>query len=246
MKRIDGRMPAQMRKVSIQRDYMRYAEGSALIEVGNTRVLCAATIEDKVPHFLRGSGEGWITAEYALLPRSTQVRNVRESAKGKVTGRTHEIQRLIGRALRSVVNLKALGERTVWIDCDVLQADGGTRTASITGAFIALVDAVNTIYDEKKPFAVTDFLAAASVGIVDEQAYLDLCYEEDSRAIVDMNVVMTGNGRFVEVQGTGEQRPFAREELADMLALAEQGVGTLIDYQKDILGPLAWKVGREP
>ena len=246
MKRIDGRMPAQMRKVSIQRDYMRYAEGSALIEVGNTRVLCAATIEDKVPHFLRGSGEGWITAEYALLPRSTQVRNVRESAKGKVTGRTHEIQRLIGRALRSVVNLKALGERTVWSDCDVLQADGGTRTASITGAFIALVDAVNTIYDEKKPFAVTDFLAAASVGIVDEQAYLDLCYEEDSRAIVDMNVVMTGNGRFVEVQGTGEQRPFAREELADMLALAEQGVGTLIDYQKDILGPLAWKVGREP
>ena len=246
MKRIDGRMPAQMRKVSIQRDYMRYAEGSALIEVGNTRVLCAATIEDKVPHFLRGSGEGWITAEYALLPRSTQVRNVRESAKGKVTGRTHEIQRLIGRALRSVVNLKALGERTVWIDCDVLQADGGTRTASITGAFIALVDAVNTIYDEKRPFAVTDFLAASSVGIVDGQAYLDLCYEEDSKAIVDMNVVMTGNGRFVEVQGTGEQRPFAREELADMLALAEQGVGTLIEYQKDVLGPLAWKVGREP
>ena len=246
MKRIDGRTPAQMRKVNIQRDYMRYAEGSALIEVGNTRVLCAATIEDKVPHFLRGSGEGWITAEYALLPRSTQVRNVRESAKGKVTGRTHEIQRLIGRALRSGVNLKALGERTVWIDCDVLQADGGTRTASITGAFIALVDAVNTIYDEKRPFAVTDFLAAASVGIVDGQAYLDLCYEEDSKAIVDMNVVMTGNGRFVEVQGTGEQRPFDREELTDMLALAEQGVGTLIDYQKDILGPLAWKVGREP
>lgn len=245
MKRIDGRKAEQMRRVSIQRDYLRYAEGSALIEVGNTRVLCAATIEEKVPHFLRGSGEGWITAEYALLPRSTQVRNARESARGKITGRTHEIQRLIGRALRSVVNLKALGERTIWIDCDVLQADGGTRTASITGAFIALVDAVNSIYDGKRPFAVTDFLAAASVGIVDGQALLDLCYEEDSTATVDMNVVMTGDGRFVEVQGTGEQRPFAKEELASLLALAEEGVGWLIDYQKDILGPLAWKVGRE-
>ncbi|VBB06511.1 ribonuclease ph signature [Lucifera butyrica] len=244
--RIDGRQNNELRPIQITRHYLKYAEGSVLIEVGNTKVLCAATIEEKVPPFLKGMGEGWVTAEYSLLPRSTQTRNVREAAKGKQTGRTHEIQRLIGRALRGVVDLKALGERTIWIDCDVIQADGGTRTASVTGAFIALVDAVNSIYtDESKPFPVRDFLAAISVGLVDEEARLDLCYEEDSRAIVDMNVVMTGNGQMVEVQGTGEKRPFTKEQLAQMLSIGEQGVAAIIEYQKDVLGPLAWKVGRE-
>ncbi|MEN6567541.1 MAG: ribonuclease PH [Veillonellales bacterium] len=247
MTRIDGRQKDEMRKVKITRNYLRYAEGSALIEVGNTKVICAATIEDRVPHFLKGSGEGWITAEYSLLPRSTQSRNPRESAKGKVTGRTHEIQRLIGRALRSVVDLKALGERTVWIDCDVIQADGGTRTASITGAFVALVDAVDTIYSNSdKPFPVKDFLAAVSIGLLEEGIAMDLCYEEDSSAIVDMNVVMTGTGQFVEIQGTGEKRPFTKAQMEQMVGVAEQGVMSLIDYQKDILGPLTWKVGREP
>lgn len=246
MTRVDGRDRNELRKVKITRNYLKYAEGSVLIEVGNTKVICAATIEEKVPHFLKGSGEGWITAEYSLLPRSTQTRNARESAKGKLTGRTHEIQRLIGRALRSVVDLKALGEKTVWIDCDVIQADGGTRTASITGAFVALVDAVDKIYaDSEKPFPVKDFLAAISVGIVGDDAVLDLCYEEDSNAVVDMNVVMTGVGQFVEVQGTGEKHPFTREQFNKMLELGEAGVNSLIDYQKDILGPLSWKVGRE-
>lgn len=247
MTRIDGRQADDMRRIKITRNYLKYAEGSVLIEVGNTRVICAATIEDKVPPFLKGLGEGWVTAEYSLLPRSTQTRNAREAAKGKLSGRTQEIQRLIGRALRSVVNLKALGERTVWIDCDVIQADGGTRTASITGAFVALVDAVNTIYtDTEKPFPVKDFLAAISVGIIGESVALDLCYEEDSSAIVDMNVVMTGAGQFVEVQGTGEKHPFTREQFENMLKTAEKGIQQLIDYQKDILGPLTWKVGREP
>lgn len=248
MNRTDGRKPGQMRPVKITRNYLRYPEGSVLIEVGNTKVICTATIEDKVPPFLKGGGEGWITAEYSLLPRSTQVRNPREAARGKVTGRTQEIQRLIGRALRSVVDLRALGERTVWLDCDVIQADGGTRTASITGAFIALVDAVNSIYtNTEKPFPVKDFLGAISVGLLKNgTAVLDLCYEEDSQALVDMNVVMTGNGQFVEVQGTGEERPYSRQELNAMLAAAEQGIGELVDYQKEVLGQLSWKVGREP
>ena len=246
MKRIDGRQFDEMRPVKITRNYLKYAEGSVLIEVGNTKVICAATIEEKVPFFIKGSGSGWINAEYSLLPRSTHVRNVRESARGKVTGRTHEIQRLIGRALRSVVDLKALGERTIWIDCDVIQADGGTRTAAITGSYVALVDAVNSIYtNQEKPFAVKEFLAAVSVGVSKDGVIADLCYEEDSSAIVDMNVVMTSNGQFVEVQGTGEKRPFSRDELNEMLAVAEKAVGQLIDYQKDILGPLSWKVGRE-
>lgn len=248
MARIDGRRPDQMRQVKITRNYLKYPEGSVLIEVGNTKVICTATIEDKVPPFLKGGGEGWVTAEYSLLPRSTQVRNSREAARGKVTGRTQEIQRLIGRSLRSVVNLKALGERTVWLDCDVIQADGGTRTASITGAFVALVDAVDSIYTNKeKPFPVKDFLAAVSVGILkDGTAVLDLCYDEDSQALVDMNVVMTGNGQFVEVQGTGEERPYSRQELQAMLAEADKGIIELIDYQKEVLGQLSWKVGREP
>ncbi|GMA98507.1 ribonuclease PH [Pelosinus sp. IPA-1] len=247
MNRLDGREAGAMRPVKITRNYLKYPEGSVLIEVGNTKVICAATIEDKVPHFMKGTGEGWITAEYSLLPRSTQVRNVRESARGKVTGRTHEIQRLIGRALRSVVDLKALGEKTIWIDCDVIQADGGTRTAAITGSFVAMVDAINSVYtNNEKPFAVKEFLAAVSIGVVKDTVIADLCYEEDSAAMVDMNVVMTGSGQFVEVQGTGEKRPYSRQELQQMLEVAEKAVEQLIDYQKDILGPLSWKVGREP
>ena len=246
MTRIDGRDNLQLRHVNITRNYIKYAEGSVLVEFGDTKVICAATVEDKVPPFLKGTGEGWVTAEYSLLPRSTNVRNAREAARGKLTGRTHEIQRLIGRALRSVTNLKAFGERTVWIDCDVIQADGGTRTASITGAFIALVDAFNRYYtDNTKPFPVKDFLAAVSVGVVGDEVLLDLCYEEDSNAMVDMNIVMTGNGQLVEVQGTGEKRPFTKEEMQKMLAAGESGIRELIEYQKDLLGELAWRVGRE-
>ena len=247
MNRFDNRKFDQMRFVKITRNYLKYAEGSVLIEVGNTKVICAATIEERVPPFLKGSGQGWITAEYSLLPRSTQTRNARESARGKVSGRTHEIQRLIGRALRSVIDLKALGERTILIDCDVIQADGGTRTASITGAFVALVEAIAGVYNKDKPFPIKDFIAAISVGILsDNNAVLDLCYEEDSKATVDMNVVMTGSGEFIEIQGTGEERPYTRTELNMMLEKAEKGINELIDYQKGVLCDLAWKVGSEP
>ena len=247
MNRFDNRKFDQMRFVKITRNYLKYAEGSVLIEVGNTKVICAATIEERVPPFLKGSGQGWITAEYSLLPRSTQTRNARESARGKVSGRTHEIQRLIGRALRSVIDLKALGERTILIDCDIIQADGGTRTASITGAFVALVEAIAGVYNKDKPFPIKDFIAAISVGILsDNNAVLDLCYEEDSKATVDMNVVMTGSGEFIEIQGTGEERPYTRTELNMMLEKAEKGINELIDYQKGVLGDLAWKVGSEP
>ena len=210
-------------------------------------MICAATVEERVPGFLKGTGEGWITAEYSLLPSSTNTRSSRE--RGKVSGRTQEIQRLIGRSLRSVVDLKALGERTITIDCDVIQADGGTRTAAITGSFISLVEACASIYDPagKKPFPVKDFLAAISVGISkDGQPILDLCYEEDSAAAVDMNIIMTGEGQLVEVQGTGEERPFTRQELNTLLDLGEKGIDELISYQKDVLGnDLVWKVGRE-
>jgi ribonuclease PH len=248
MGRIDGRAADEMRRVKITRHYLKHPAGSVLIEVGNTKVICAASIEERVPHFLKGSGEGWITAEYALLPSSTQTRTARESMRGRVTGRTHEIQRLIGRSLRSVMDMKALGERTVMIDCDVIQADGGTRTASITGAFIALVEALETVYKPEHIFPVKDFLAAVSVGVdKNGQPLLDLCYEEDSQAMVDMNVVMTGSGEFIEVQGTGEGRPFSRRELDQLLAVAETGIEQLISYQKDVLGgKLVWKVGREP
>ena len=247
MKRIDGRQADALRPVKMTRNYLKYPEGSVLIEMGDTKVICTASIEEKVPPFLKGSGEGWITAEYSLLPRSTESRNIREAAKGKQTGRTQEIQRLIGRSLRSVVNLKALGERTIWIDCDVIQADGGTRTAAITGAFVALVDAINTIWDggKGKVFPVRDFLAAVSVGVLTDGVALDLCFQEDSAALVDMNVVMTGSGKFVEVQGTGEKTCFSKEELAGMLAVAEVGIGQLLDWQKEALGKLSWKVGRE-
>ena len=245
MQRVDGRAADQLRPLKMQRDYLKFAEGSVMIEVGDTRVLCSASVEEKVPPFLKGSGSGWVTAEYSLLPRSTGTRNQRESAKGKLTGRTHEIQRLIGRSLRSVVDLKALGERTIWLDCDVIQADGGTRTASITGAFVALVDALNRIgFAETATFPVRDFLAAVSVGILKEGPALDLCYLEDSSAIVDMNLVMTGGGSFVEVQGTGEQAPFSRQEMDAMLHLGEAGIRQLMQLQREVLGDLAARVGK--
>ncbi|MDF2502189.1 MAG: Ribonuclease [Anaerosporomusa subterranea] len=244
MARFDGRTNDQMRTVSIQRNYLKYPEGSVLVSFGDTKVICTATVEEKVPHFLKGSGEGWVTAEYSLLPRSTQSRNPREAAKGKVTGRTQEIQRLIGRSLRGVCNMKALGERTILIDCDVIQADGGTRTASITGAFVALVDAVSRFHTLGQPFPVIDFLAAISVGVIDDQVLLDLCYEEDSRAGVDLNLVMTGSGQYIEVQGTGEKSSYSRQQLDGMLAAGETGINQLIEYQKEVLGETAWKIGR--
>jgi len=242
--RLDDRARDQLRPVKITRNYIKYAEGSVLVEIGDTKVVCTASLEDKVPLFLKGGEEGWVTAEYSLLPRATQVRNVREATKGKVGGRTHEIQRLIGRSLRSVVDLKKLPGKTIWIDCDVIQADGGTRTASITGAFVALVDALAKIYpDPALKLPIQDFLAAVSVGLIGGVPMLDICYNEDSQAIVDMNVVMTGAGHFVEVQGTGEQAPFTRAEMEEMLSLAELGIGRLIEVQKETLGDLALRIG---
>ncbi|NLJ75127.1 MAG: ribonuclease PH [Firmicutes bacterium] len=234
--RTDGRQADEIRPVKITRDFIIHAEGSVLIEVGNTKVICTATIEDKVPPFLRGQGTGWITAEYSMLPRATEVRNPRESSRGRVGGRTHEIQRLIGRSLRSVVDLKALGERTIWIDCDVIQADGGTRTAAITGSFIALVDALRKLQDTtNEGLALNDYLAAISVGIVDGEPLLDLCYTEDYSAQVDFNVVMTGTGKIVEVQGTAEESPFTKDEMEQLLILAEKGINQLIDMQREVL-----------
>ena len=240
MARIDGRLADQIRQVKITRDYIKYPEGSVLIEIGNTKVICNATIEDRVPPFLKGAGKGWVTAEYSMLPRATQSRTIRESAKGKVTGRTQEIQRLIGRSLRSVVDLVGLGEKTIWIDCDVIQADGGTRTASITGAFVATVLAMQKLKAQGSlnKIPVIDYLAAVSVGIVKDEVLLDLCYEEDSQAQVDMNIVMTKGGKFVEVQGTAEEAPFTKEEMASLLGLAEKGIADLIQAQKGVLGNL--------
>lgn len=235
--RIDGRKNDQLRPVNITRNFTKYAEGSVYIEVGDTKVICNVSVEEKVPPFLKGSGEGWITAEYNMLPRATDNRKIRDIARLKIDGRTMEIQRLIGRALRSVVDLKALGERTLWIDCDVIQADGGTRTTSISGAFIALVDAVNRIHKNKpfKIYPIRNFLAATSVGIVNEEKLLDLCYHEDSRAKVDMNIIMTDEGKFVEVQGTGEESPFSRDELNELFNLGEKGIRNMIQIQKDAL-----------
>ncbi len=232
--RPDQRLPDQARAVHITPHYLLPAEGSALIEVGHTRVICAATVDDTVPAFLRGTGSGWVTAEYSMLPRSTVERTARESVRGKVSGRTHEIQRLVGRSLRAVTELRALGERTVVLDCDVVQADGGTRTAAITGAFVALALALKQLVDGKilPRMPLTDYLAATSVGILDGVPTLDLCYEEDSRAGVDMNVVMTGGGKFVEVQATAEHALFAREQLSAMLALAAAGIRDLIAAQR--------------
>ena len=234
--RSDNRKNNNVRHTKITRNYIKHAEGSVLIEVGDTKVICTASIEDKVPPFLKGTGEGWITAEYNMLPRSTATRKVRDIARLKQDGRTMEIQRLIGRALRSVVDLKALGEKTIWIDCDVIQADGGTRTTSICGAFVALVDAMNKLH-KHKPFEVypiRKFLCATSVGIVGDEKLLDLCYEEDSKAKVDMNVIGT-DGEFVEIQGTGEEAPFTRAELNELLDLAEKGIKQMIHIQKDAL-----------
>jgi ribonuclease PH len=236
--RIDGRQPNELRKITILTNYTKYAEGSVLIESGDTRVICTATVEDRVPPFMKGQGKGWVTAEYAMLPRATQLRNQRESTRGKIGGRTMEIQRLIGRALRSVVDLKALGERSITLDCDVIQADGGTRTTAITGAFVAMALAMNRLLEEGQipTLPITDFLASVSVGVVDGQALLDLNYAEDASAQVDMNVVMTGAGQFVEVQGTGEECPFSRNELSHLLDLATDGIASIIDKQKLALG----------
>jgi ribonuclease PH len=235
--RPDHRLPDQMRPVTIETAYLKTAEGSALIGVGNTRVLCAATVEEGVPQFLRGSGKGWITAEYAMLPRSTVKRTPREVAKGRPSGRTHEIQRLIGRSLRSVVDGAAMGERTVVLDCDVLQADGGTRTAAITGAFVALALAFRRMmeFGMIKRFPVREYVAATSVGLASGAAVLDLCYEEDAAADVDMNVVMTGSGRFVEVQATAEHASFDDAQMAGLLQLARKGIAELIVIQKQVV-----------
>jgi ribonuclease PH len=235
--RIDQRTPDQLRPVKITTGYLATAEGSALIEMGNTRVLCAASIEETVPQFLRGSGKGWVTAEYAMLPRATITRTPREVSKGHPSGRTQEIQRLIGRSLRSVVDLPALGERSVIVDCDVLQADGGTRTAAITGAWVALAVALQQLvrYGAIKALPLRDHVAATSVGIVDGEPLLDLCYEEDSRADVDMNLVLTGTGKFIEIQATAEQTPFDDAGLARLMELGRLGVTRLVDLQKQAL-----------
>lgn len=236
--RTDGRAPSELRPVRVTREYLKFAEGSVLIEMGDTKVICAATVEERVPPFLMGKGKGWMTAEYAMLPRSSQKRIQRESSSGKVGGRTHEIQRLIGRSLRAVTDLSALGERTIYIDCDVIQADGGTRTASITGAYIAVHETVSALLKKgvitKMP--LLDSVAAVSVGVVGGRALLDLNYEEDSTAEVDMNIIMTGNGRFVEVQGTAESEPFSKDSLSELISLASKGISELASIQKTTLG----------
>lgn len=238
--RTDGRGPGDLRPVKITPGYLPYAEGSVLIEIGNTRVVCAASLEDRVPPFLRNSGQGWLTAEYAMLPRATQTRTPRETGRGGPSGRTHEIQRLIGRSLRAVTDMTALGEKTVAIDCDVLQADGGTRTASITGAFVAFALANQRLLENGRiqRSAVVQQVAAVSVGVVDSTPLLDLKYDEDSRAEVDMNVVCTGDGRFIEVQGTAEREPFSRTQMDDLLVLATEGITQLISAQTAVLNNL--------
>ena len=237
-RRVDGRRASDLRPVSIRRGYLKNAEGSALIEMGGTRVLCAATVEERVPPWLRGGGRGWITAEYSMLPRSSHERIPREVNRGHVGGRTQEIQRLIGRSLRAVANLEAFGERQILIDCDVIEADGGTRTASITGAFIALADAVRWLSARVKlpGSPLRDFVAAVSVGIVAGVPSLDLCYAEDSKAQVDMNLVMTGSGRLVEIQGTAEGEAFSEREMAQLLTLGKAGIRRLVTQQRTTLG----------
>jgi ribonuclease PH len=238
--RSDKRPSDQLRQINITPDYLEHAEGSVLIEAGRTRVICTASVEDRVPPFLRNSGKGWVTAEYGMLPRATSTRTQREASAGKVGGRTQEIQRLIGRSLRAVTKLTALGERSIYIDCDVIQADGGTRTASITGAFVALALALEKMRERDllRTIPLTDYVAATSVGIVDGEILLDLAYEDDSRAEVDMNIVKTGDGRFIEVQGTAEAIPFGREALNRLLDLADTGIRQLIEKQRAIVGHL--------
>jgi ribonuclease PH len=232
--RSDGRKPNELRPVRIVRDYLKYPEGSTLVEFGNTRVICTVSIQEGVPPFLKGKGQGWITAEYAMLPRATQTRNIRESVQGRIGGRTHEIQRMIGRAMRTTLDLTKVGERTFWIDCDVVQADGGTRTAAITGAFVALADAVIKLYDNGvlNSTPIKDFVAAVSVGIIKNQILLDLNFEEDSSAEVDMNVVATGSGSISEIQALGEEHSFSREDFDKMLTLGLNGVQQLIELQR--------------
>ncbi len=233
MSRIDGRGFDKLRKVNITRNFLKYAEGSCLVEFGNTKVVCSASVEESVPPFLRNSNTGWVTAEYGMLPRSCKSR----ISRNKDSGRTYEIQRLVGRSLRTVTEMKDLGERTVWIDCDVIQGDGGTRTASITGSFIALVDALHKIKDDEliDEIPIKDFVAAVSVGIVGGHPMLDLCYEEDSQAEVDMNLVMTGKGEFIEIQGTAERKPFNHSQMDKMLDLGKKGISDLVEIQKRLL-----------
>jgi ribonuclease PH len=238
--RSDHRPADRLRDTTLTPHYLMHAEGSVLICAGNTKVICTASIEDRVPQFLRNTGKGWVTAEYGMLPRATSTRMQREASAGKVGGRTQEIQRLIGRSLRSVTNLPALGERSIWVDCDVIQADGGTRTASITGAFVALALALEKLRERDllKSIPLSDYVAATSVGIVDGEPLLDLAYDDDSRADVDMNIVKTGNGRFIEVQGTAEAEPFGREALMTLLDLADHGIKQLVEMQRAIVGHL--------
>jgi len=239
--RTDGRKPTQLRPLTITPSYIKSADGSVLIEMGDTKVICTAKLEERVPPFLRNSGKGWITAEYGMLPGSSQQRIGRESSRGKIGGRTHEIQRLIGRSLRAIADLKSLGERTVWIDCDVIQADGGTRTASITGAYVALMEAAHNWRERGDMNAepIRDSVAAVSIGIVQGKILLDLCYEEDSKADVDMNFVMTGSGKFIEVQGTAESSPFTKKQMERMAEIAQQGIKELIKAQKKVTASLA-------
>ncbi len=238
--RADGRKERELRAIVINPGYIKHADGSVLIEVGDTRVICTAKLEDRVPPFLRNSGKGWITAEYGMLPSSSQVRISREAVRGRIGGRTHEIQRLIGRSLRAIANLEVLGERTFWIDCDVIQADGGTRTASITGAYVALAEAVRRWINQGtiQENLIRDSVAAVSVGIVNGKTLLDLTYDEDSQASVDMNFVMTGSGRFVEVQGTAEGAPFTKKGLDRMAEIAQQGIRELLKVQKKVLSTI--------
>jgi ribonuclease PH len=243
MTRSDGRSSSELRTTKITPGFVAHAEGSVLIEVGRTRVICTASVEDRVPPFLRNSGKGWVTAEYGMLPRATSTRTQREASAGKVGGRTQEIQRLIGRSLRSVTKMTELGERTLWIDCDVIQADGGTRTASITGGFVALVLALQRMRELAilRDLPIVDYVAATSVGIVDGTALLDLAYDEDSKAEVDMNFVKTGDGRFIELQGTAEGQPFDKRALDALMELADNGIKELIAIQKSVVGDFVKK-----
>ena len=240
MTRQNDRAPDELRPTTLTPNFLLHAEGSVLIEAGRTRVICTASVEERVPPFLRNTGKGWVTAEYGMLPRATNTRTTREASQGKVGGRTMEIQRLIGRSMRSVVRMTELGERTIWIDCDVIQADGGTRTASITGAFVAMVLALDKLKQQEllRAIPVNDYVAATSVGIVGGMPLLDLAYEEDSKADVDMNIVKTGDGRFIEVQGTAESEPFSGAALAGLLELADRGITHLIGKQREILGSI--------
>jgi ribonuclease PH len=244
--RTDGRKPAQLRPINITPTYIKTADGSVLIEIGDTKVICTAKLEDRVPPFLRNSGKGWITAEYGMLPGSSSIRIGRESSRGKVGGRTHEIQRLIGRSLRAIADLRSLGEKTIWIDCDVIQADGGTRTASITGAYVALVEAVRNWLSRGviSIDPIKDAVAAVSIGIIEGKICLDLCYEEDSKADVDMNFVMTGAGKFIEVQGTAETSPFTQKQMERMAEIAQTAIKELLKVQKKVIGSLPVSVSR--